>query len=122
MLQQLSEKVRACQQYALDAKRKADVTADPVSKADFLAMEKRWLSLAQSYQLTERLADFSQTTSAWRQAHGERPRGDERPNDALGLQKIVQEGNVDALFERMWLASIVEFSDDAIISRNLDGI
>jgi PAS domain S-box-containing protein len=46
----------------------------------------------------------------------------ERPDDASRLQKIVQESNVDALFERMWLASIVEFSEDAIISKNLDGI
>jgi PAS domain S-box-containing protein len=46
----------------------------------------------------------------------------ERPDDAPRLQKIVREANADALFERMWLASIVEFSDDAIISKNLDGI
>jgi PAS domain S-box-containing protein len=46
----------------------------------------------------------------------------ERPDDAPRLEKIVREANVDALFERMWLASIVEFSDDAIISKNLDSI
>jgi PAS domain S-box-containing protein len=46
----------------------------------------------------------------------------ERPDDAPRLQKIVREANVDVLFERMWLASIVEFSDDAIASKNLDGI
>jgi PAS domain S-box-containing protein len=46
----------------------------------------------------------------------------ERPDDAPRLQKIVREADVDALFERMWLASIVEFSDDAIISKNLDSI
>src|SRR5215467_152755 len=46
----------------------------------------------------------------------------ERPDDASRLQKIVRESNVDALFERMWLASIVEFSEDAIVSKNLDGI
>jgi PAS domain S-box-containing protein len=46
----------------------------------------------------------------------------ERPDDAARLQEIVLESNVDALFERMWLASIVEFSDDAIVSKNLDGI
>jgi two-component system, chemotaxis family, CheB/CheR fusion protein len=34
---------------------------------------------------------------------------------------MIQEGNIEALFERMWLSSIVEFSDDAIISKNLDG-
>jgi K+-sensing histidine kinase KdpD len=46
----------------------------------------------------------------------------ERPDDASRLQKIVQDSNVNALFERMWLASIVEFSEDAVVSKNLDGI
>jgi PAS domain S-box-containing protein len=46
----------------------------------------------------------------------------ERPDDVPRLQKIVREADVDVLFERMWLASIVEFSDDAIISKNLDSI
>jgi PAS domain S-box-containing protein len=46
----------------------------------------------------------------------------ERPDDALRLQKMVHESNVDALFERMWLASIVEFCQDAILSTNLDRI
>ncbi len=46
----------------------------------------------------------------------------ERPDDAARLQTIVREANVDARFERMWLASIVDFSDDAIISKNLDSI
>jgi PAS domain S-box-containing protein len=46
----------------------------------------------------------------------------ERPDDASRLQKIVQDSNVDALFERMWLASIVAFSEDAVVSKNVDGI
>jgi PAS domain S-box-containing protein len=37
-------------------------------------------------------------------------------------KKMIQEVDVDALFERMWLASIVEHHDDAIISKNLHGI
>jgi PAS domain S-box-containing protein len=49
-------------------------------------------------------------------------RAGERPDDEPRLRKIIQEGNVEALFERMWLASIVEFSDDAIFSKNLDGV
>jgi PAS domain S-box-containing protein len=52
--------------------------------------------------------------------HGQALR--ERPDDASRLQKIVQESNIDALFERMWLASIVEFCQDAILSTNLDRI
>ena len=43
MLQKLSEQVRACQRVAADARQKAEATADPASKADYLRMEQRWL-------------------------------------------------------------------------------
>jgi len=122
MLQKLSEQIQACFERALEAKRRADASADEGSKADFLEMEKRWLALARSYEFAERLTDFTAANSDWRQSFDERVRGGERLGDAPRLQKIIQEGNVDALFERMWLASIVDASDDAIISKNLDGI
>jgi hypothetical protein len=38
------------------------------------------------------------------------------------LKKLIQEGGFEALFDRMWLATIVESSDDAITSMNFDGI
>jgi hypothetical protein len=44
----------------------------------------------------------------------ERRRVGSRQDDEPRLQKTIQEGNVEALFARMWLSSIVEFSDDAI--------
>jgi len=121
VLEKLSEKVQACLDRAFEAERKAWESADPALKADFLEMEKRWLALAQSYQFTERLTDFTALNAEWRQGFHERRRVGARQDDEARLQKIIQEGNVEALFERMWLSSIVEFSDDAIISKNLDG-
>jgi PAS domain S-box-containing protein len=94
MFERLIEQVRACYERAADAKQKAEAAADPESKASFLDIEQRWLALARSYELTEDLGDSSTTSSALREAQ-----------------------------ERLWwLASIVESSDDAIISKNLDGI
>jgi PAS domain S-box-containing protein len=71
---------------------------------------------------TQRLADSTaQVADLWL-TFDEQARAGVRPNDAPRLRKMIEEANVDALFERMWLASIVEASDDAIISKNLDGI
>jgi PAS domain S-box-containing protein len=122
MLRKPSEQVQRCLDRAFDARRSAEGTADPAQKADFLEMEKRWLALAQSYEFTERLSDFSAVATDWRRRFDEWRRAREKPGEALRLRKILHEANVDALFERMWLASIVEFSDDAIISRNVAGI
>jgi PAS domain S-box-containing protein len=121
MLRKLSVQVQTCFDRALDAKRKADGTADPARKAELRQFEKSWLALAESYELTERLTDFTAENADWRRRFNERRRVGARQDDEVRLQKIIQEGNIEALFERMWLSSIVEFSDDAIISKNLDG-
>src|SRR5215467_14960262 len=121
MLQKLSEKVQACLERAFEAERKAWESADPALKADFLEMEKRWLALAQSYEFTERLTDFTAENADWRRRFNERRRVGARQDDEQRLQKIIREGDVEALLERMWLSSIVEFSDDAITGKNLDG-
>jgi hypothetical protein len=59
MLGQLSEQVRLCQERASDAKERADATNDSVMKAEYLAQEKHWLTLARSYGFTESLEDFT---------------------------------------------------------------
>jgi PAS domain S-box-containing protein len=120
MPQEPTEQVRTCFNRAFDARRNAERTADPAQKADFIEMEKRWLALAQSYEFTERLTDFTAAGSAWLQRFHERRRT--RQNDASRPQKIIQDSSVEGLFERMWLASIVEFCEDAILSTNLDRI
>jgi PAS domain S-box-containing protein len=120
-LQKRSEQVQACLERAFEAECKAWVSADPALKADFLQMEKRWLALARSYEFSERLTDFTAENADWRRRFDERLRVRARQDDEPRLQRIIQEGDVNALFERMWLSSIVEFSDDAIMSTSLDG-
>jgi hypothetical protein len=41
-----------------DCRRRAVVQADPELREDFLELERRWLKLARSYELAERLAKF----------------------------------------------------------------
>ena len=59
MLKSLSEEIRECYRHAENCARKAAAQADPKIKDDFLQLEQRWLFLARSYELTERLTDFS---------------------------------------------------------------
>jgi two-component sensor histidine kinase len=71
-------------------------------KADFLDIERRWLTLARSYEFGERLTDFTARDSDSRRRLDGRLASSIRPVDA---PQIVQKDNVDALFEHMWLAS-----------------
>ncbi len=59
MLESLSEQIRDCYAHAEDCARKAVAQTDPRLKQDFLDMERRWLALAKSYELSQRLGDFS---------------------------------------------------------------
>ena len=112
MLEQLSDQIRVCYERAAEAKAKADAIDDPVLRIEFLDMEKRWLTLARSYGFTESLTDFTTANTAWRRWFDRRPRANK------GSAPITPESA-----ERfLWLASIVESSDDAIITMNLDGI
>src|SRR5262245_57324924 len=58
MLEPVSEQVRECHERAAEAKGKAEATADPALKAEFLDIERRWLALARSHTGTESLEDF----------------------------------------------------------------
>jgi hypothetical protein len=59
MLNNLSEQIRVCYRKAEDFARKAAAQTDPELKWDYLNLERRWLILARSYDLTGRLFDFS---------------------------------------------------------------
>jgi PAS domain S-box-containing protein len=88
---------------------KADETPDPATKADFLKMEQRWLQLGRSFAFAGSLKDFTATNV-------ERLRG---------VDQFCKESDNRAYRRRnelRWLASIVESSDDAIISKDLDGL
>ena len=112
-LDEFSEQVRTCGQRAEDAKRKAERTADWASKIHFLKMETRWLALARSYELTGVISANLDRRGQFE----ERARASERREP----QKVV-EGTVDTISQLVWLASIVESGDDAILGTNLDGI
>jgi hypothetical protein len=62
VLNNLSGDIRECLRHAEDCARKAATQTDPKVKQDFLDMEQRWLSLARSYEFTERISDFSDET------------------------------------------------------------
>src|SRR5262249_7015411 len=112
MLEQLSDQMRACHERAADAKAEADATSDPALKAEFLRAERRWLSLARSYEFTESLADFTTANSERRRKFDESLRANIGPTPGASLPATAA--------QILW--SIVENSDDAIITTNLDGI
>src|SRR5438874_6349671 len=59
MLNNVSEQIRECLKHAEDCACKAAAQTDQKLKQDFLDNERRWLMLAQSYDFTQRLGDFS---------------------------------------------------------------
>jgi PAS domain S-box-containing protein len=97
MLDQFSDQVRECHERAAAANAKAHATDDPILKADLFDMERRWLALARNYGCAESLEGFTTTNS------------DPTPL-RNGMEQV------------LWFASIVESTDDAIITKNLDGI
>jgi hypothetical protein len=112
MLEQLSELIRGCFERAAEAKAQADATIDPALKADFLGAERRWLALARSYGFTESLGDFTEANSERRRRFEQRLRTNMKSAPASSLSESAE--------QILW--SIVENSDDAIITKNLDGI
>src|SRR5215472_4753367 len=102
MLEQLSDQVRRCLEHAAEAKAKADATDDPASKAGFLDMETRWLTLARSYGFTESLGNFATANSQWRRKFDERLRTNTSSTPKTPLRE-----SADHI---LWFASIVESS------------
>jgi PAS domain S-box-containing protein len=112
MLEQLNDQIRECHENAADARAKANAAADPVLKAEFLATENRWLTLARSLGFSERLEVFTTENSKQRKKF-----------DQYTQAKIesAPDGFLPGGVEQV-LKSIVENSDDAIVTKNLDGI
>jgi PAS domain S-box-containing protein len=127
MVQKHGEQIRECRERAHAARRAAETTANPVLRREFLEIEKRWLALGHSHVVAERVAHFTAPNSPRRPPRiSEQILAYDRPDDPLRLRKVItllsHGDNLDALFESMRLVSVVEFSDDAIISKDLDGI
>jgi uncharacterized alpha-E superfamily protein len=59
MLRRPNDKVRYCYIRAAEARENALRERDPASKETWFKLEERWISLAQSRQLTESLSDFT---------------------------------------------------------------
>jgi hypothetical protein len=66
MLSNLSEQIEDCYAHAEECARKAAAQANPRLKQDFLDMERRWLALARSYELSQRLGGFFRRSQATR--------------------------------------------------------
>jgi hypothetical protein len=65
----LSEDISECYRNAEACARRASTESDPELRTDFLDMERRWLSLARSYELTEQLTQLPLTavrSTRWR--------------------------------------------------------
>jgi PAS domain S-box-containing protein len=113
MLEQLSDQIRECHERAAEAKARADETNDPGLKAEFLNTESRWLTLARSYSFTESLEDFTAFNSERRRNFDERLRANVRSAWGSFFPWKVRS---------RFLWSIIDNSDDAIITKNLGGI
>lgn len=66
MLQSLSRDMRECYRRAEDCAEKARHAATPALRTDFLQLEQAWLTLARSYEFTDRLSDFTAKRTARR--------------------------------------------------------
>jgi len=58
MLQRLTEEIAECYRHASEARDYAKFAHDPALRQDYLEMERRWIFLAHSYELSEQLQDF----------------------------------------------------------------
>jgi hypothetical protein len=59
MLNKVKEEIAECHRHAAECREKAERATDPEMKRDLLALERSWLFLASSYQLSARLSDFT---------------------------------------------------------------
>jgi hemerythrin-like domain-containing protein len=62
VLNNLRKEIRECYRHAEDCALKAIAHADAQPKQDFLDLEQRWLFLARSYELSERLTSLCDET------------------------------------------------------------
>ena len=70
VLKDSSDDIRACYEHAEHCARKAADEADPKLKLDFLEIERRWLALAHSYEMSGRFEEFSSAHERRRRSNG----------------------------------------------------
>jgi hypothetical protein len=57
-LLKLTHEISECHRQATEAHEHAEAAAEPMKRA-YLDLERRWLALAHSYEVVERLSDFT---------------------------------------------------------------
>jgi hypothetical protein len=63
MLKKVSDEIANCYRRAAECREKADAATNVDTKRDYSALEHSWLFLARSYELSERLSDFTNETN-----------------------------------------------------------
>ena len=59
MLQKTSAQVADCYERAGESRAKAAAAANEIDKTEYLNIERRWIMLARSYELSERVTGFN---------------------------------------------------------------
>jgi len=60
MLQKVSEQIVYCYERASESRAKAAGACNEASQREYLEMERRWLALARSHELSERITTFNE--------------------------------------------------------------
>ncbi len=71
MLQSLTKEIAACYQKAGDCRARAERSQDPAQRKHYRDAERRWLLLAKSHEMQQRLTHF--TAEVRRRLHGREP-------------------------------------------------
>ena len=88
MLQRLSSEIRECYRHAAEARQKAEATTHLPTKAEYEDVERRWLSLARSYEFSEQLARFTNGVKRnIRKQQGTPPTTNKRPAGIRGASR-----------------------------------
>jgi hypothetical protein len=76
MLQKLSEDIQDCYSHADGCRQRAEKAFTEKARQEFIDMERRWLSLAHSYEFAEELSNY---VEPFRNRNRERPSLDANP-------------------------------------------
>jgi len=60
MLQQLSDQIAYCYERAVESRASAGNCSNERNRQELLELERRWLALARSYELSERIGHFGE--------------------------------------------------------------
>ena len=58
MLQKLSEEIQECYRHADECRQRAEKAFTEKGRQEFIDVERRWLSLAHSYEFAEGLSNY----------------------------------------------------------------